>query len=302
LLQTVKISTIINQSGITSNSSMSIKRKPDWLKVRIPATSEFYSVREILARHGLNTVCKEARCPNMAECFHAKTATFMILGDTCTRNCLYCNVRHGRPARVDAGEPLRVAKAARELGLNYIVVTSVTRDDLPDGGAEVFAVTVAALRNEIPGCRIEVLIPDLQGNVSALEKIIDARPDVINHNIEIVERLYSPVRPEGNFCLSLQILKQVQQFEIITKSGFMVGLGEEFDDITDLLKKLSAAGCEVITIGQYQQPTSGHWPVARYYSPAEFLQMKGAALSIGFRHVEAGPLVRSSYKAAHIFA
>lgn len=278
---------------------MSIKRKPDWLKVKIPASAEFYSVRETLEKHSLNTVCKEARCPNMAECFHAKTATFMILGDSCTRNCRYCNVRHGRPAGVDFGEPQRVADAARELGLKYIVVTSVTRDDLPDSGAQIFSETVTALRKEIPGCRIEVLIPDFRGDVQALKKIIDVGPDVINHNMEVVERLYRAIRPEGGFDLSLNVLSQVQISGIITKSGFMVGFGESWEDIIRLLNKLAAAGCRIITIGQYQQPTSSHWPVEKYYSPAEFQQIKEAAFSIGFRKVESGPLVRSSYRAAH---
>jgi len=279
---------------------MRSKRKPDWLKVKIPASAEFYSVKEILEKHGLNTVCKEARCPNMAECFRRKTATFMILGDTCTRNCLYCNVRHGRPAGVDTNEPQRVAKAARELDLNYIVVTSVTRDDLPDGGASIFSETVRALRREIPGCRVEVLIPDLKGNAPALQKIIEAGPDVINHNIEVVERLYCKIRPEGSFELSLSILHNVQLSGIISKSGFMIGFGESLDDIRGLLKKLWGAGCEIITIGQYQQPTSCHLPVEKYYSPDEFAKLKETALSIGFRKVESGPLVRSSYRAAQI--
>lgn len=275
-------------------------RKPDWLKVKIPSSPEFYSVREILDRRGLNTVCKEARCPNMAECFQAKTATFMILGDTCTRNCLYCNVRHGRPGRVDPGEPQRVADAAGELGLKYIVVTSVTRDDLPDGGAEIFSETVAALRREIPGCRIEVLIPDLRGDARALQKIIAAGPDVINHNMEVVERLYRTIRPEGSFDLSLEILKNVHLSGITSKSGFMVGFGETWEDIVELLNKLATARCEVITIGQYQQPTECHWKVDKYYSPDEFQRLKDTALSIGIRKVESGPLVRSSYRAAHI--
>lgn len=295
----MKTSTTTGQSGITS--SMSHQRKPDWLKVRIPASAEFYSVRETLARHGLNTVCREARCPNMAECFQAKTATFLILGDTCTRSCLYCNVRHGQPAGLDEGEPQRVAIAARELGLKYIVVTSVTRDDLPDGGASIFSATVAALRREIPGCRIEVLIPDLNGRDQSLKEIIDSRPDIINHNIEVAERLYSTVRPEGSFDLSLEILRKIKSFDIISKSGFMVGFGEDWEDIIELLKKLSAAGCGIITIGQYQQPTSSHWPVEKYYSPDEFQSLKEAALSIGFWKVESGPLVRSSYRAAHIY-
>ncbi len=276
------------------------KRKPEWLRVKIPSSPEFYYVREILEKHGLNTVCKEARCPNMAECFEAKTATFMILGDICTRNCLYCNVRHGRPPDIDRDEPRRVGKAARELGLKYIVVTSVTRDDLHDGGAEIFAETVAALKREIPGCRVEVLIPDLMGELRALGKIISAGPDVINHNLEVVERLYAKVRPQGSFEISLNILDTVRRSGIITKSGFMVGLGEGWADIMGLLEKLSAAGCRIITIGQYQQPTASHVPVEKYYSPEEFLKLKEAALSIGFRNVESGPLVRSSYKASYI--
>ncbi len=279
---------------------MSFKRKPDWLRVKIPASAEFYSVREILEKHSLNTVCQEARCPNMAECFQSKTATFMILGDTCTRNCRYCNVRHGKPGGLDSDEPPRMAKAARELGLKYIVVTSVTRDDLPDGGAEIFSNSVAELRKEIPGCRIEVLIPDFRGDFQALNKIIQAGPDVINHNIEVVERLYRAIRPEGSFDCSLGIMKNVQASGIITKSGFMVGFGESRQDIDDLLKKVSDAGCQIITIGQYQQPTTSHWPVEKYYSPDEFRQLKETALSIGFKKVESGPLIRSSYRAAHI--
>lgn len=277
------------------------RRKPDWLKVKIPASAEFYSVREILDRHGLNTVCKEARCPNMAECFRAKTATFMILGDTCTRNCLYCNVRHGRPGAINTDEPIRVTKAARELGLKYIVVTSVTRDDLPDGGAEMFSATVASLKREIPGCRVEVLIPDLQGNDQALKKIIAAGPDVINHNIEVVERLYREIRPGGDFNLSLDILTNVYLSGITSKSGFMVGFGEGLKDIAELLEKLAATGCRIVTIGQYQQPSSYHWSVEKYYSPEEFAMLGEMALALGFRKVESGPLVRSSYKAARLF-
>jgi lipoyl synthase len=274
------------------------KRKPDWLKVRIPAGAEFYSVREILDRHGLNTVCKEARCPNMAECFHSKTATFMILGDTCTRSCTYCNVHHGAPADVDWREPRRVAAAARELGLEYVVVTSVTRDDLQDGGAGVFAQTVRELRRAIPGCRVEVLIPDFRGAEQALAQVIESAPDVINHNIEVVEALYRTIRPEGRFDLSLSILKKVQLSGITAKSGFMLGFGEKPGDIVSLLGKLAGAGCSVVTIGQYQQPSACHWPVEKYYTPAEFEDIKETAQGMGFKRVESGPLVRSSYKAA----
>ena len=274
------------------------KRKPDWLKVRIPTGAEFYSVREILDRHGLNTVCKEARCPNMAECFHSKTATFLVLGDTCTRSCKYCNVHHGAPADVDWREPQRVAAAAREMGLEYIVVTSVTRDDLQDGGAGVFAQTVLELRMAIPGCRVEVLIPDFRGDQKALGKVIEAAPDVINHNIEVVEPLYQAIRPEGVFDLSLGILKSVHSGGIIAKSGFMLGFGEKSGDIVSLLGRLAGTGCRIVTIGQYQQPSAHHWPVEKYYTPAEFEDIRQMALGMGFTRVESGPLVRSSYKAA----
>jgi len=233
----------------------------------------------------------------MAECFREKTATFMILGDTCTRNCLYCGVRHGAPACPDEGEPERVAQAASELGLRYIVVTSVTRDDLPDGGARQFAETVAALRRRIPGCRVEVLIPDFQGNGEALQSVIDSRPDVINHNIEVVEALYGKIRPQGSFQISLDLLNKVQAAGI-SKSGFMVGFGEGPEDIEGLLGRLSAAGCRIVTIGQYQQPAKSCLPVVKYYSPDEFRTIKTVALSMGFHAVEAGPLVRSSYRAS----
>lgn len=288
---------------------MQIKRKPDWLKVKLPASREFTHVKEILSSFHLHSICEEARCPNMTECFHSGTATFLILGNICTRNCRYCNVRHGNPDGVDESEPERLAQAVKKLGLRYVVVTSVTRDDLPDGGAEIFARCVERLHREIPGCRVEVLIPDLQGNRNALDRIIRTRPYVINHNMEVVPALFSDLRPQGNYETSLELLRRIQRYnehppmpsshiKIITKSGFMVGLGESWEDIVMLLHDLASVGCERVTIGQYQQPTRNHSPVVKYYHPDEFAFLRGMAYKMGLKHVEAGPLVRSSYRAA----
>ena len=275
-------------------------RKPDWLKVPLPNSREFIEVRGLLERLRLHSVCQEARCPNMGECFHSGTATFLILGSLCTRNCRYCNVRHGKPAPVDESEPGRLAEAVRTLGLRYIVITSVTRDDLPDGGAAMFARCVGLLRKENPDCRVEVLIPDLQGNWNALERILDAGPHVLNHNVEVTPRLFADLRPQGRYALSLDLLKRAasRPGRVITKSGFMIGLGEHRDEILSLLDDLSAAGCSSLTIGQYLQPSVSHWPVAKFYAPEEFEEFRREALLRGFRTVVAGPLVRSSYHAA----
>ncbi len=274
-------------------------RKPDWLKVRLPSTPEFNRVKAVLEGLRLHSVCQEARCPNIAECFHSGTATFLILGDTCTRNCRYCNVRHGIPAALDEEEPERIIAAVKTLGLSYVVITSVTRDDLADGGSRIFTRTIEGLRREIPRCTIEVLIPDFQGNWNALETLMDARPDVINHNIEVAKPLFPELRPQGNYGVSLELLSRVadQQSDIKTKSGFMIGLGEGRHDILDLLKDLASVRCERLTIGQYQQPKRDLWPVKKYYHPDEFETLKRIALQMGFRHVESGPLVRSSYHA-----
>lgn len=275
-------------------------RKPDWLKVPLPNSREFIEVRGLLDRLDLHSVCQEARCPNMGECFQSGTATFLILGNTCTRNCRYCNVRHGQPAAPDEGEPERLAAAAKALGLRYIVITSVTRDDLPDGGASLFARCVELLQKEIADCRVEVLIPDLGGDWKALERILASGPHVLNHNIEIVPRLFGELRPQGNYTLSLELLQHACSGDrkSVTKSGFMIGFGETRGEILSLLDDLAAVSCASLTIGQYLQPSAGHWPVAKFYVPEEFEYFRQEALQRGFRHVVSGPLVRSSYHAA----
>jgi len=282
---------------------MQIKRKPEWLKVKLPASHEFQHVKGILSQFNLHSICQEAHCPNVTECFHSGTATFLILGNICTRNCLYCNVRHGTPEGLDEMEPERLTQAVKELGLRYIVITSVTRDDLSDGGAGIFARCVERLYQEVPGCRVEVLIPDLRGNWDALECIIKSKPHVINHNMEVGPAFFSHIRPQGNYHLSLELLHRISQYgekKIIAKSGFMVGFGESWSDIMGLLYDLASVHCEMLTIGQYQQPTRKHWPVMKYYHPDEFEVMKGMAQELGVKHVEAGPLVRSSYRASRI--
>lgn len=247
----------------------------------------------------LHTVCEEARCPNIGECWTHGTATFMILGDVCTRACAYCAVSHGRPAVVDVSEPARVADAIRTLGLSYVVITSVDRDDLPDGGASIFADTIRETRARQPECRLEVLIPDFQGMDHALRTVLDARPDVLNHNTETVPRLYRMARSGGRYRRTLDLLDRSRRYapDIPTKTGLMVGLGEEHDELVATFKDLRETGCGILTIGQYLRPTAQHAPLARYYHPDEFRELKQIALDLGFVHVESGPLVRSSYHA-----
>jgi len=275
-------------------------RKPDWLKVPLPSSRAFTDTQGLLGRLALHSVCQEARCPNIGECFGSGTAAFLILGNLCTRNCRYCNVRHGRPDPVDESEPGRLAEAARTLGLRHIVITSVTRDDLPDGGAGQFARCIDALRREVAGCRVEVLIPDFQGDRKALETILAARPDVLNHNLEVTRGLFAELRPQGDYRRSLDLLRHAAEASdrTKTKSGFMIGLGEDRDGILSLLDDLAAASCAHLTIGQYLQPSRHHWPVAKFYAPEEFEELRQEALGRGFRTVVAGPLVRSSYRAA----
>lgn len=282
---------------INGQSRPQLLRKPSWLKVRPPYADQCRDIRTTLADLQLHTVCQEAACPNMAECFVGGTAAFLILGNTCTRNCLYCNVEHGRPWAIDENEIDHLVSAVKKMKLEYAVITSVTRDDLPDGGAQVFADCIGQLRKSIPACKTEVLIPDFQGNQEALGKVINARPHVINHNIEVVRPLFAQLRPQGNYEASLDLLAQVAASAIVTKSGFMVGFGEKTGDILRLIDDLAAVSCECLTIGQYQQPTLKHWPVAKYYHPDEFDEFKKYAYSKRFKHVEAGPLVRSSYHA-----
>jgi lipoic acid synthetase len=273
--------------------------KPEWLKVRAPGSPSYLRLKELLHGLGLHTVCEEAQCPNIGECWNQGTATFMILGDVCTRACAYCAVSHGRPSALDPAEPERVAEAIRTLGLEYVVVTSVDRDDLDDGGAAVFAETIRRTRLGSPRCRIEVLIPDFQGSAHALAAVLAAGPDVLNHNTETVPRLYRMARSGGRYARTLELLDRSRRLapDIPTKSGLMVGLGEERDELVATLKDLREAGCQILTIGQYLRPSAAHAPMARYYHPDEFRELKEIALGLGFVHVESGPLVRSSYHA-----
>ena len=275
-----------------------ILRKPSWLKVRPPYSNECRNIRSTLAGLQLHTVCQEAACPNIAECFASGTATFLIMGNICTRHCLYCKVQHGMPLPLAENDVDRLIAAVKKMELRYIVITSVTRDDLPDGGAQVFSQCVSKFREALPACRIEVLIPDFQGDQAALEKVMSAGPDVINHNMEVVKPLFTQLRPQGNYNVSLKLLKQITASSVISKSGFMVGFGESREDILQLIDDLALVSCARLTIGQYQQPTLKHWPVAKYYHPDEFAEFKEVAYQKGFHYVESGPLVRSSYHAA----
>jgi lipoic acid synthetase len=273
--------------------------KPEWLKVRAPGSENYHRLKGLMRTLGLHTVCEEANCPNIGECWNHGTATFMILGDTCTRSCAYCNVTHGAPKTPDADEPVKVASAIHAMELAYVVVTSVDRDDLPDGGSTHFARTIAETRARIPACRIEVLIPDFKGDETALRSVLDARPDVLNHNIETVPRMYRIARPGGRYERALQVLERSRAYApgIPTKSGLMVGLGEEWDEVVDTLRDLSRVGCQIVTIGQYLRPSLANLAMSRYYTPAEFAELKRIGLELGIGHIESGPLVRSSYHA-----
>ncbi len=281
-------------------SSVPRVRKPDWLKVRLPGGENYSELRGLMRDLGLHTVCESAHCPNVAECWGRRTATFMILGDQCTRRCAFCAVPKGRPAGVvDWEEPERVARAASAMGLKYIVVTSVDRDDLEDGGSTLFARTIEALRQAISQVKVEVLIPDFRGSDEALEIVLRARPDVLNHNTETVPRLYQVARRGSRYDRSLRLLDRSRQLApaIPTKSGLMVGLGETYDEVCAVLADLSSAGVDIVTIGQYLRPSGQQLPVARFYTPEEFQSLKREGERLGIRHVESGPLVRSSYHA-----
>jgi lipoic acid synthetase len=278
-------------------------QKPRWLKKRLPIGPEYERVRELIGRDRLHTVCQEARCPNMWECFSQQTATFLIMGSRCTRNCRFCSVEQGPAGPPDPAEPERVAAAARQMGLRYVVITSVTRDDLADGGAAFFAETIATVHRRIPSARVEVLIPDFEGNLQALKAVLNACPDVLNHNIETVPRLYATVRPQARYRRSLQLLSRVKKYapEMPIKSGLMLGLGESSAEIHSTLLDLVAAGCRILTMGQYLQPSKAHLPVKRYITPAEFENWKDMALEMGFCEVASGPFVRSSYHARELY-
>lgn len=273
--------------------------KPEWLKVRAPGSENYLRLRAIMRGLKLNTVCEDAHCPNIGECWHHGTATFMVLGDVCTRACAYCAVAHGKPAALDLDEPRRVADAVAAMGLRYAVVTSVDRDDLPDGGAGIFAETIRQIRQRVPGARVEVLIPDFKGDAGALRTVLDARPDVLNHNTETVPRLYRRVRAGGRYERTLELLDRSRRYApgIPTKTGLMVGLGEQVDELVEVFRDLRRVGVSILTIGQYLRPSPSHAPMARYYHPDEFAALRREALALGFVHVEAGPLVRSSYHA-----
>ena len=277
--------------------------KPKWLRRPLPKGSVYVHIQKMLREERLHTVCEEAKCPNMWECFSRKTATFLVLGNRCTRNCRFCSIRHGAPAPADPEEPGRVARAARELGLTYVVVTSVTRDDLADGGGHLFARTIKEIKKEIPGAGVEVLIPDFKGSVGALHTVLAAKPNVLNHNIETVPRLYKSVRPAADYQCSLELLRHAAcDFpDIPVKSGIMLGLGEMPDEIEQTLKDIHATGCQILTIGQYLQPTRQHLPVARYVPPEEFNHWRQRGLAMGFAEVFSGPLVRSSYHAKEMY-
>ncbi len=272
-------------------------------KVKSPLSEEVTYVKKLLRTLNLHTVCEEASCPNIGECFARKTATFMIMGDTCTRNCPYCDVSHGKPKPLDPFEPENISNAVKKLGLKHVVITSVNRDDLPDGGASHFAKVVKKIREKLPQCTVEVLIPDFQGNWNALKIVAQSKPDVINHNIETVPSLYKKVRHRGNYQLSLKLIKRIKELDknIVSKSGIMVGLGETKEEIIKVMEDLLAHNCEVITIGQYLRPSKAHLPVEKYYTDEEFKELEEIGYKLGFKEVFSGKLVRSSYHADEVY-
>jgi lipoic acid synthetase len=283
-----------------ANETVPIDRaRPEWLKVRLPTGPTYENLRKLMRSKELHTVCEEAHCPNMAECWGAGTATFMILGDTCTRSCGFCAVMTGRPATVDLEEPARVGDAVAKMALGHAVVTSVNRDELPDGGASIFAETIRAIRRRSPGTTVEVLIPDFLGKPEALDAVLDAKPEVLSHNVETVPRLYSRVRPQARYERSLGVLRRISDrtAEIVCKTGIMVGLGESMEEVRATMRDIAAQGTDVLTIGQYLRPSPMHLPIERYWTPDEFGALRDEGMTMGYRHVESGPLVRSSYHA-----
>jgi lipoic acid synthetase len=272
-------------------------RLPSWFKIQAKTGPDYLDIKQIMERLKLHTICEEARCPNRWECWNARTATFLILGDICTRRCHYCSVQTGKPLPLDMDEPVRVAEAIRALGLRHAVITSVNRDELPDGGASAFAETIRQSRRLNPTCTIEVLIPDFEGNERALATVCVEKPEILNHNIETVRRLFPSIRPQGKYQRSIDLLARAKQLEMRTKSGLILGMGETLDEAREVMRDLRAVDCDIITIGQYLQPTRGHLPVVRFYDPSEFMLLKEEGLAMGFSQVESGPLVRSSYHA-----
>jgi len=279
-------------------TAVPVLARPEWIKARAPMGERYERLRGVMRDLGLHTVCEEARCPNIGDCWNRGTATFMILGDVCTRACGFCAVKTGLPGLPpDPREAERVAEAAARMGLRHAVITSVNRDDQRDGGAGVFAACIRQIRERVPGCTVEVLIPDFKGDVAALQVVIDAAPDVLNHNTETVPRLYRQVRPGARFERSLELLHRAKSAGLVTKSGIMVGLGEEPEEVRETVRRIREAGTDILTVGQYLRPSADHLPIVRYYEPAEFAEIKRYAVGLGYRHVESGPLVRSSYHA-----
>jgi lipoyl synthase len=283
---------------VTSSIPPPLPSRPDWIRAKAPQGPAYERLRGLIRGLELHTVCEEAHCPNLGECWSRGTATFMILGDVCTRACGFCAVKTGLPGRLpDPGEPRRVADAVARMGLRHAVITSVNRDDQPDGGASIFAATIREVRARVPGCAVEVLIPDFKGRGDALQAVADARPDVLNHNVETVPRLYRQARAGASFPRSLELLRRSKDAGLLTKSGVMVGLGEERAEVEETIRAIRACGTDVLTVGQYLRPSPDHLPVLRYYAPDEFEALRTFALGLGFAHVESGPLVRSSYHA-----
>ncbi|CUU08770.1 lipoic acid synthetase [Candidatus Thermokryptus mobilis] len=281
---------------------MQIKeRRPEWLRIKLQVNESFMKVRNIISEYKLHTVCEEARCPNMSECWSRGTATFMILGDICTRSCGFCAVKTGKPIGLDTDEPQRVAQAVKLMGIKHAVITSVNRDDLKDGGAGIFAETIKKIRELVPECRVEVLIPDFKGDEKALDIVIEAKPDILNHNVETVPRLYKIVRPQAKYERSLKVLDYCKKHGLVTKTGLILGIGEKTEEVVDVMKDLRSIDVDILTLGQYLQPTKIHLPIDRFVPPEEFEMLKKIGLEMGFRYVESGPLVRSSYHAeSHI--
>jgi lipoic acid synthetase len=274
-------------------------RKPGWLKVRAPGGGNYVRLKSMMRELNLHTVCEEARCPNIGECWEHQAATFMILGDVCTRNCAYCAVSHGTPKPFDPVEPVRLAEAVERMGLQHVVITSVDRDDLPNGGAEAFAGCVTEIRKRLPETTVEVLIPDFKGSEAALQLVMDARPSILNHNLETAERLYRLARPGGRYDRALRLLANARRMNAgaLTKSGVILGMGEEWDEVLTCMRDLRRSDVNILTLGQYLRPSDGHLPVARYYTPEEFAELRDIGLAMGFTHVQASPLTRSSYHA-----
>ena len=293
MLEPTSVAPLVSPADILSS------RKPPWLKVKAPGSPNYLRLKRLVQDQRLHTICEEAHCPNIGECWEQLTATFLILGDICTRNCGFCAVTHGKPTELDLAEPDRVAQAIQRLGLEHAVITSVNRDDQADGGSAIFAAVIRRIRELSPGCGVEVLIPDFRGNEAALRTVVEAAPDILNHNMETVPRLYREVRPGSRYEQSLELFAKARRMAatLVTKSGIIVGFGEEREELLQTMLDLRRVDCDILTMGQYLRPSQQHLPIIRYYTPEEFRELKAIGEGMGFKHVEAGPLVRSSYHA-----